>query len=111
MAPYALRVLDTSPGLAINEANPRLARASAFEKRGSYQTAYQIRVTEHNGSTVWNTNKVTSWQQNGVEYAGLPLRSCGEYEWKVRVWNQENEMTDWTRQIILHSISLPISVQ
>jgi len=45
----------------------------------------------------WDSGKVWSDQSTQVEYAGKPMVSRQQCFWKVRVWDQEGNATDWSR--------------
>lgn len=94
--PYALQLLNATPGMAIDDFVPRFAWASSFEQRGSTQSAYQIQVNDAKSHTIWDSGRVRSSVQQGINYGGPRLETCSAYTWKVRVWNQNGTPSDWS---------------
>jgi alpha-L-rhamnosidase len=54
------------------------------------QTAYQVRVRG-----TWDTGRVDS-ANTAVAYAGAALVAGGRYEWRVRVWDENQTASDWS---------------
>ncbi|KAJ5765848.1 hypothetical protein N7520_005407 [Penicillium odoratum] len=94
--PYALRLMDATPGMAIDQPSPRFAWASSFEQRGSTQSAYQIQVIDAKNHAAWDSGRVQSAVQGGIDYTGPTLNSCSAYTWRVRVWDQSSEPSHWS---------------
>ncbi len=86
--------------LVVESQHPRLGwkLENQGNKRGVYQTAYQILVAsdEQFENILWDTGKVESDQSVSVEYAGKPLASRQECFWKVRVWDSEGSESQWS---------------
>ncbi|MGY6648029.1 sulfatase-like hydrolase/transferase [Wenyingzhuangia sp. IMCC45574] len=67
-----------------------------------YQRAYQILVASNkasinaNNGDVWDSKKVTSSKSTDVEYKGTALEVGKTYFWKVRVWDEENRLVDYS---------------
>lgn len=67
-----------------------------------YQGAYQILVAsnkadiDNNNGNVWDSGRVASTQSTDVEYGGNPLEVGKSYYWKVRIWEQENRLVDYS---------------
>lgn len=62
---------------------------------GIKQTAYQILAT-NSGNTAWDSGKVSSGAMARVPYAGVPLESRQHIIWKVRLWNEKDEVGQWS---------------
>ncbi|WP_243727271.1 alpha-L-rhamnosidase [Actinocrispum wychmicini] len=77
--------------LGTDALNPRLSWVLGASENGQHQTAYQVRV---NG--VWDSGKVTSDRSVAVPYAGPPLRPRTRYSWQVRVWDAQDQPSDWS---------------
>ncbi|MGN6367747.1 MAG: alpha-L-rhamnosidase N-terminal domain-containing protein [Phycisphaerae bacterium] len=58
------------------------------------QTAYQIEATSNVGS--WNSNWVNSDQSTFIPYAGEPLASRQQLEWRVRFRDENNKESAWS---------------
>jgi len=88
--------------IAIDAARPRLSWLVDSATRGQRQTAYRILVASSeaklagDGADLWDSGKVTSSEQNQIEYAGRPLASNQECFWKVRVWDREGMASVWS---------------
>lgn len=73
-------------------------------KRGLKQTAYQILVFSSEGLSVknegdmWDSGKVLSDKMAFISYNGKELNSSRKYWWKVRVWDQEDQVSDWSEK-------------
>jgi arylsulfatase A-like enzyme len=67
-----------------------------------FQGAYQILVAsnktdiDQNNGDVWDSGRVASTKSTDVEYAGNPLEVGKTYYWKVRIWEQENRLVDYS---------------
>lgn len=70
--------------------------------RGIKQKAYQIQVScsqqEFNGDQViWDTGRVLSDVQAHIVYAGPALESRVQYWWRVRIWDETDAVTGWSK--------------
>jgi alpha-L-rhamnosidase len=92
--------------LGIDVVEPRLAwkiRQTDEARNNQLQKAYQIMVASSpeklatDSADVWNSGKVKSAQSIQVVYAGKPLESMQQCWWKVRIWNNHGEVTDWSQ--------------
>ncbi|MFS4417396.1 sulfatase-like hydrolase/transferase [Maribacter sp. 2307ULW6-5] len=67
-----------------------------------FQTAYQILVASNraridaNNGDVWDSKRVASGTSTNVEYGGEPLAIGATYYWKVRIWDEENRLVDYS---------------
>ncbi len=91
--------------LGIDIATPRLSwiiKSANLNERGQRQTAYQIMVSSSkeklnsNIADLWNSEKVKSDQSNQVAYAGKKLESRTECWWRVKIWDENNNPTEWS---------------
>ncbi len=76
---------------------PRFSWRLEGEGRDRKQTAYQLQVGGPGGQ-VWDSGKVSSSETNQIAYAGTPLRSASSYTWRVRVWDESGQESDWIEQ-------------
>ena len=66
------------------------------------QKAYQILVAsdrellESNIGDVWDSKQVRSDQSVNIGHAGTQLEANASYCWKVRIWDQDNRLTDYS---------------
>ena len=71
--------------------------------RGTKQTAYQILLDsdvknlKSENDCYWNSGKVTSSQTAWIQYAGPALKPGTEYFWKVRLWDNNDQPSVWSR--------------
>ena len=104
----ALRVDDlkcenlTDP-LGVNTSVPQFSWINSSSEQGAAQTAYQILVAsdmdilDDKNSNYWNSGKTLSSESVLVEYAGKKLKSGENLYWKVRVWNDNDEVSGWSK--------------
>lgn len=90
--------------LGIDISNPHFAwqmqvsevKKGQSPKRGYFQKAYQIIVSDAQNQIVWDSKKVNSDLSHGIEYVGTPLKATTRYTWKVNVWDNFNQMSSNT---------------
>ena len=81
---------------------PRFSWEIQDVSRGSVQTAYQILVAtsieslEKNTGDYWDTRKISSDASIHIEYEGKELQSGKTYFWKVRAWDKNGNVSDWS---------------
>ncbi|MCX6622930.1 MAG: hypothetical protein NTY38_18065 [Acidobacteria bacterium] len=85
----------------IDDRQPRLSWMLEPEDplaRGLKQVAYQVQAAsrESGQADLWNSGKVNSDQSVHVVYGGKPLASGMRVFWKVRVWDQDGKLSDWS---------------
>ncbi len=105
MQPVNLKCEFTKNPAGIDLQEPRLSwniEVSDPDVRGMRQTAYQILVAtspeilNREEGDIWNSGKVQSDRMHQITYSGVPLKSSRKYWWKVRVWNQQDDKSDWS---------------
>lgn len=74
---------------------PRFTWILQNDARGIEQTAYEIEVKSNN-TFVWTSGKVLSDSSVLVTYKGTPLKSNTLYSWRVRVWDNTEQVSDWS---------------
>ena len=88
--------------LGIDAAKPRLSWKMRSDGRNERQLAYHILVASSldllskDQGDLWDSGKVESDRSVHVEYAGVPLISRQSCFWKVRVWKQDDQLSDWS---------------
>jgi alpha-L-rhamnosidase len=89
--------------LAINSEIPQLSWRLQSSKQVQQQEAYQILVSSSeeklndNIGDLWDSDKIKSDQSQNVEYSGIELKSRQKVYWKVQIWDQNNEPSDWSK--------------
>ncbi len=103
--PVSLQCAYRVNPLGIDTLNPDLSwilQANNTTDRGLSQTAYQILVASapeilnSDKGDLWDTRKYLSDHTSGITYAGKQLRSGQQVFWKVRVWDQNNNVSAWS---------------
>ncbi|MGQ4876054.1 MAG: family 78 glycoside hydrolase catalytic domain [Promethearchaeia archaeon] len=88
--------------LGIDVKKPRLSWILESNTRNQYQSAYQIIIASksellnENKGDLWDSGKVKSNDTNQIEYNGKELKSRMFCYWKVRVWDKNDEPSDWS---------------
>ena len=81
--------------------NPRLSwiNCNRHVVNGAAQTAYRIQVSKDKGfdNLVWDSGMELSDRSAFITYEGRPLESRTTYWWRVKVWDQDNKETGWSR--------------
>jgi alpha-L-rhamnosidase len=89
----------TNP-IGIDEPAPRLSWVLRAPRRGTLQSAYEIRVgkstTDIARSPTWSSGKVASDESANRVYAGPALEPGRRYYWQVRVWDDKGRASEWS---------------
>ncbi len=108
---FDLRCEYLSNPLGINNVNPGLSWKITSNKNGTSQSAYQLLVaskstllTEQNAD-LWNSGKVSSSTSLLVPYNGKQLASRSLVYWKVRIWDETGNVSDWS-EVAAFSVGL-----
>jgi len=93
-------IREPSTNVEILDINPEFGWSIAIESK--FQSAYQILVASSkesinaNNGDVWDSAQVRSSASTNVEYEGTPLEIGKTYYWKVRIWEEENRLVDYS---------------
>lgn len=88
--------------VAVVQTQPRMSWQLVSTASNVSQMAYQILVAtseeelQNDEGDIWDSNKVMSNQSQLVSYNGKELENENKYFWKVKVWNQNNNASDWS---------------
>jgi alpha-L-rhamnosidase len=88
--------------LGVDKATPRLSWKIVSSMRGDLQKAYQVVVSSSrellakDDGDMWNTGKVESDRSVQLEYNGKVLHAGSIYFWKVRIWDADGKVSDWS---------------
>ena len=91
----------TNP-IGLDIQSPRFSWRIESEQRGTLQTSYQIMVSRsleklsQNNADVWESGKVDALKSTAVSYNGPKLSARQRYFWKVRIWTNHNEVSEWS---------------
>lgn len=81
----------------LDHQSPNFGWVLVSEERGQRQSAYQVVVSDSEGDLLWDSGKVKSSESSHIKYVGKPLRSSSDYYWKVRVWDKDDQMSQYTK--------------
>jgi alpha-L-rhamnosidase len=96
-----LRVEYQTNPVGIDVHQPRFSWETKANVRNLTQIAYELRVAltpsklKSDEPPFWKSGKVHSDESNQVAYTGPALESGKRYYWTVRVWDNQNHITDW----------------
>ncbi|TWT86023.1 Bacterial alpha-L-rhamnosidase [Posidoniimonas polymericola] len=88
--------------LGVDVPAPRLTWKLESDQRNQRQTAYEVLVASsrallnQNQGDLWSSGKVASDETVLIPYDGEELESSQPVFWKVRVWNQADEPSEWS---------------
>lgn len=86
----------------IDVVQPRLGWQIRSERRGILQEAYRIQVAsspeilESGQPDLWDSERTVSQKSQLVPYNGKPLLSRQECWWRVKVWDQKGQVSNWS---------------
>jgi len=112
--PIRLRCDYAETPLGIDDPNPRLSWALAGRSRGQHQSAWQILIASsptslaNDRGDLWDSGKVPSDETLHIRYAGKALASSQKVFWKLRVWDKDARVSQWSQPAtwtmgVLHS--------
>lgn len=88
--------------LGVESQQPLLSWQVKSENNEKSQTAYHVLVSQclddltNEKGAIWDSGKVISTQSVNVPYLGKPLESGKRYFWKVKVWDESDQESDWS---------------
>jgi len=88
--------------VGIDEPQPRFSWIIKSNVRNIKQIAYELRVDtdslklKEGKSVRWTSQKVQSDASNQIVYEGPALQPGQPYYWTVRIWDNQNHITDWS---------------
>src|ERR1035438_1777021 len=110
--PVELRCEYLANPIGIDVVQPRLSwvltlkvgrsSTSREETRGKEQTAYRILVASSvdklaaNQGDLWDSGEVASDETAQIVYAGVALTSRQQCFWKVAVWDEHRQKSEWS---------------
>ena len=97
-----LKVEFRANPVGLDRGAPRFSWELWGERRGLRQAAYRVLVADSREdldaerASVWDSGRVESSSSHLVPYSGKPLRSNHSYFWKVRVWDEAGQASQWS---------------
>ena len=98
-----LRCENLKDPVGIDKKTPRFSWKIMSDVNGARQTAYQILVASDSSllregkADLWDTGKTASSESILIPYGGEKISSGTPAFWKVRVYNQNDEVSPWSR--------------
>ena len=85
--------------VGIGVLSPRISWAMVSGGRNVMQVSYQLQVSDGSNffEPLWDTGKVDSDRSVHVAYEGPPPRSRRRYYYRVRVWDNHVQVSDWSK--------------
>lgn len=82
------------------EGTPAFRWTVVSAKNGTEAVFYELEVEQEDDqeSPVWSTGMVPVSESVEVVYSGPELEPARGYEWKVRVWDREGNVSKWSRE-------------
>ncbi|KAA3661741.1 MAG: alpha-L-rhamnosidase, partial [Calditrichaeota bacterium] len=102
LSPINLRCEYKVNPIGIDILQPRLSWQLNSDERAVNQSAYQIQVATSRevlakeSALLWDSGKVGSEQSIHVAYAGPQVQSGQRYFWRVRVWDGDDQASEWS---------------
>lgn len=104
LLPTRLRCEYLENPSVVDVLNPRLSWVNVAKEgdRGQVQTAREIQVASSKQkllageADLWASGKVTSPQSFNVPYAGKTLSSRQDCWWRVRTWDKDGKVSEWS---------------
>ena len=102
--------LTNPAGLEMSQ--PRLSWEITSTARAVMQTRYRILVADDwsklvlNTGNIWDSKEVNSEQSQLVPYGGAPLKAGQTYYWKVMVWDNQGQLSDYSRDTARFTMGL-----
>jgi alpha-L-rhamnosidase len=94
-----LRCEYAAEPLGLGVSRPRFSWKVETAARDWHQQAYEIEVTDaDSGNPVWSSGRRSSRESVLVAYGGPPLRSRDRVRWRVRVWDEVGNVSDWSEE-------------
>jgi alpha-L-rhamnosidase len=99
---YDLKCENLQNPLGIDKIVPRFSWKVKSIKEGTKQKAYQVLVAsdskllKKDQGDLWNSQGIDSPESVLVSYKGTELLSGMIYYWKVRVWDEEGNVSPWS---------------
>ncbi len=98
-----LRTDRQSNPLGIDNPKPEFSWVIESNERGTAQSAFEILVStdeknlQQDKGNAWQSGKIMSNATFGILYVGKPLKSFTRYFWKIRIWDQNGQVSAWSQ--------------
>lgn len=108
---YDLKCENLRNPLGVDNNSPRLSWKIKSSVNKTSQSAFQLlaasdpSLLEEGKANLWNSGKTASGESILVTYGGKPLEEGKTAYWKVRVWDQNGNVSPWS-PVALFSVGL-----
>jgi alpha-L-rhamnosidase len=89
--PQDVKIVDRQP-----EYGWAVPTASVFQSAYQVLVASSMQNIQNNIGDVWDSKRVVSRSSNNIEHKGMALALGKTYFWKVRIWDEDNRLTDYS---------------
>ena len=102
LPPENLLVEFLKSPLMVDETRPRMSWTMPPGREQNYQTGYQILVASDreklndNIGDLWDSGKIESSLSQNIIYEGAPLSSEKDCFWKVKIWDEHGNQSNWS---------------
>ncbi|GAA4439951.1 hypothetical protein GCM10023091_22920 [Ravibacter arvi] len=102
IVPVNLRTEYLSNPSGLDMPHPRFSWELSSAAKDQSQSAYRILVASdstalsEDKADVWDSGKTKTDRSGMIACAGEPLSSGNKYFWKVKVWDHDNNESDWS---------------
>ena len=99
---WDLRCENLSDPVGIGTTIPRLSWKIKSDKTGASQKAYQLlfassgELLNEEKADLWNSGKINSSSSILVPYGGIELRTRSLCYWKIRIWDENDNISEWS---------------
>ncbi|HOM99228.1 MAG TPA: glycoside hydrolase family 78 protein [Acidobacteriota bacterium] len=81
------------------DVQPRFSWRLTGDRFGVSQNAYQLQVfKEGESNPLWDSGRVQASDSHLVAYAGPALQSMQRYRWRVKVWDERGNASEWSSE-------------
>lgn len=102
-AALVLRVEHRRDAYGISTDRPRLSWIVETDVRGWHQAAYEIKAHSSKEELLSQTGRIESDQSVLVDWPFEPLSSRERVIIRVRVWGQDNSISDWSAPVLIET--------
>ncbi|MFT3985139.1 MAG: family 78 glycoside hydrolase catalytic domain [Lachnospiraceae bacterium] len=101
--PVNLRCEYEREPLGVQKENPLFSWQTECKQVNGYQSAYQIVAASSQEYLrgeiydIWNTGKIIGSRCYGIIYSGKTLTSGLRVYWKVRIWNEQDQVSEYSQ--------------
>jgi alpha-L-rhamnosidase len=112
LQPLKLACESLQNPLGIADTKPRFSWTLRATQRNQQQSAYEIIVSDQQAAilrdqgTVWQSGKISSSQNIQLAYGGPALKPFTRYYWRVKVYNQTGEASEWSEPAFFETAML-----